>query len=372
MSFAKVISAAILGAVALAQTQEQREQYPTFTTMFDKYGVTWEPVMVKTEDGWNLNVLHPTGDANGPWTFTKSSVVFVHGMGGDASEFLSTLPMSGKKPMAIQLGEMGYDVWLVNNRATAYSNQHDFLENTSKEFWSIDWRDYGSKDFPAVVAEVRKRNGDKKVSYVGHSQGTTQAFAGLGIIPEWYDANVSTCVMLGPCTEPNETYMTGYTKASWDFMDANGIYASSTTYGPSWEESKAKIMADGPPELQLMVGGLEHLKNVPLQAMAAYAQGSHMSRFQHYTPDFFDLENPKMPLIDFGLIKKTKVAMFVGAWDNTCPLTVAQKIFKQLGGDKNVSEWVVSPLQGHVPWGFLNSEWYMEKLTSAIDANADV
>ena len=33
----------------------------------------------------------------------------------------------------------------------------------------MDWSKYGVYDFPALVAEVRKRNGDKKVAMVGHS-----------------------------------------------------------------------------------------------------------------------------------------------------------------------------------------------------------
>lgn len=51
----------------------------------------------------------------------------------------------------------------------------------------MDWSDYGRYDVPAAVKEMRKRNGDKKVTYVGHSQGTTQILAGMGLNPEWYD-----------------------------------------------------------------------------------------------------------------------------------------------------------------------------------------
>ena len=79
-----------------------------------------------------------------------------------------------------------------------------------------------------------------------------------------------------------------------------------------------------------------------------------------------------MPLYDFGLVKEMKVAMFVGLWDNTCPVKFAQQIYEQLGGDKTVSDWIVSPLNGHVPWGFQNSEWFIGKLTGAIDKNADI
>ena len=47
----------------------------------------------------------------------------------------------------------------------------------------MDWEKYGVYDMPAQVAEIQKRNGGKKVAIVGHSQGTTQTYAGMGIIP---------------------------------------------------------------------------------------------------------------------------------------------------------------------------------------------
>jgi len=43
----------------------------------------------------------------------------------------------------------------------------------------MDWTKYGLYDLPAAVAEIQKRNGGHKVAYVGHSQGTTQTFAGM-------------------------------------------------------------------------------------------------------------------------------------------------------------------------------------------------
>ena len=80
----------------------------------------------------------------------------------------------------------------------------------------MDWSKYGVHDFPALVAEVRKRNGNKKVAMVGHSQGTTQTFAGMGLIPEWYDENVTMGVLMGPCTSPAESYFGSvYTPEIW-------------------------------------------------------------------------------------------------------------------------------------------------------------
>jgi len=293
-------------------------------------------------------------------------------MGGDASEFMSSNSWNKGIPMAFQMGAMGYDVYLPGNRLVNYSNVHDYLEPTSKEFWYQDQSDYGVKDTPAVVRMIQERNGGKKVAYVGHSQGTTQAFAGMGLIPEWYDQNISTAVMLGPCTSPNKTYFEGYTKENFEWLDANGIYVTGNTYGPDWEYNTNLIMTQGPPTLAASLGGLMHLQNVPTKAMAFYGQAGQTQRFSQENANYFNEENPKLPLIDYGMVKEMKVAMFVGLWDNTCPLTEAQRIYENLGGEKTVSDWIVSPLNGHVPWGFQNNPWFMEKLTSAIDKNADL
>lgn len=78
-----------------------------------------------------------------------------------------------------------------------------------------------------------------------------------------------------------------------------------------------------------MVPTAEGLYNVPTAAVAAYGQTSLSNRFQEYTPDWFDYINehgeyPKTKEMDFGLVQEMKVAMYIGLFDNTCPLTVSE------------------------------------------------
>lgn len=74
--------------------------------------------------------------------------------------------------------------------------------------------------------------------------------------------------------------------------------------------------------------------------------------------------------MDFGLVKEMKVAMFVGLFDDTCPLTTAyqQKVQMQ----DTVSMWTVSPMQGHVPWGFTSNPWFINRMIEALMINADI
>jgi len=102
--------------------------------------------------------------------------------------------------------------------------------------------------------------------------------------------------------------------------------------GPNWDENLANIMANGPEPLKQLMGTVQHLPNNPVQAMAAYAQTALTGRFQKYNPDWFSYveENdgayPKTELMDFGLINKSQVALYIGLFDDTCPLTVAAEI----------------------------------------------
>ena len=193
----------------------------------------------------------------------------------------------------------------------------------------------------------------------------------MGLIPEWYDQNVTMGIMMGPCTSPNETYFGAvYNAENWKFMEDNEIWVLAG--GPDWAAKKAIIDSEGSESLKATVASMGTLPNNSVQACAAYAQTSLSKRFGKYNPNWFEEKNPKSFLMDYGLVQEMKIAMFVGLWDNTCPLPVAQQIYENLGGDNTVSHWIVAPTQGHVPWGFTSSDWFMGNVEDALMTNADI
>lgn len=140
----------------------------------------------------------------------------------------------------------------------------------------------------------------------------------MGLIPEWYDQNISSAVLLGPCDCPNTEYFADvYSQRAWEFLDANQIWVIANTAGYDWNEKKQVILNSGIPELVESLPSLEGLPNNPTQALAAYAQTSMTYRFQNYMPDYLYVENPKSPILDYGMVKEMKVNLFVGLWDNT-------------------------------------------------------
>ena len=88
--------------------------------------------------------------------------------------------INGENSVAFILAKRGYDVWLGNHRGTKYSRNHVTLDpNKDEEFWQFSFQELGDYDMPACIDYVREQIGVKKLTYIGHSQGTTQMFYAL-------------------------------------------------------------------------------------------------------------------------------------------------------------------------------------------------
>lgn len=83
--------------------------------------------------------------------------------------------MNKEKSPAYVAAKAGYDVWLGNNRGNLYSRGHEKLnpDKDFKEFFDYSFFELGKYDAPTQINYVLKKTGYKKLSYVGHSQGTS-------------------------------------------------------------------------------------------------------------------------------------------------------------------------------------------------------
>ena len=102
-----------------------------------------------------------------------------HGLAADSETWL----LNGDNSTAFYFAKLGYDVWCGNNRANQYSRKHDTLnpDNSvdAKQFFNFSFWEMAKYDAPNQIDYVRDITGKDKVSYMGHSQGTTQMFTAL-------------------------------------------------------------------------------------------------------------------------------------------------------------------------------------------------
>lgn len=87
------------------------------------------------------------------------------------------------------LADAGYDVWMGNYRGNKYSRNHTYLDPDKDEtkFWDFSWHEMGIYDLPTMIDYVLEKTQEKKVFYVGHSQGTTGFFVMCSEKPEYND-----------------------------------------------------------------------------------------------------------------------------------------------------------------------------------------
>lgn len=76
---------------------------------------------------------------------------------------------------AYRLASAGFDVWLGNNRGNKYSRKHSTLDPDQQkaQFFDFSFGELAKYDLPAQIEKVIQVTGRPKISYVGHSQGTS-------------------------------------------------------------------------------------------------------------------------------------------------------------------------------------------------------
>lgn len=119
---------------------------------------------------------------------------------------------------AFHLAENGYDVWLGNNRGNRFSDTHISLTKDQKEYWNFDWEDMGTGDVPAMFDYILEETGVEKLSYIGHSQGTTQILAGGSLLPEYYKSKLNVALLMAPPASVNNTTFTVFQFAANKFV----------------------------------------------------------------------------------------------------------------------------------------------------------
>jgi lysosomal acid lipase/cholesteryl ester hydrolase len=74
----------------------------------------------------------------------------------------------------------------------------------------------GIYDLPTMIEKIKAKSGVKKITYIGHSQGTTQLFVGFSLMEKYFNENLNGFIGLGPVAKI-DNIKSSFLKAVADF-----------------------------------------------------------------------------------------------------------------------------------------------------------
>lgn len=115
---------------------------------------------------------------------------------------------------AFVMAEQGYDVWLGNNRGNRYGISHVSKNHRQKSFWDWYQEDMGRQDGPTFIDYVLNKTGQENLTWIGHSEGTTQFFLGASLMPDYYAEKVNLFCALAPVASTSHIEIPALVEAS--------------------------------------------------------------------------------------------------------------------------------------------------------------
>jgi len=147
------------------------------TELITSKGYPCEDHYALTPDGFWLSMQRIPYGRNENSTSGNKPVVFLqHGLEDASHTWVINMP---DESLGFILADHGYDVWLGNNRGNTYSDTNEFYGYDDSDFWNFSWDEMANIDLPTQINYALEYTGQDQLFYIGHSQGTTQAFAGF-------------------------------------------------------------------------------------------------------------------------------------------------------------------------------------------------
>ena len=182
---------------------DEAENYDSYKSPGEyllSYGYSFEEHKVLTEDGYILTLWRIPGKLGSrPPKTPKTPVVLIHGL---LDNGFSYLLKSIDKNLGIILIKEGYDVWIGNSRGNIRSKEHINPHNYSwkdprGKFWDFSLDEMAEYDVPSICDYITGIT-DRKLVWIGHSQGASQFLIAGAQNPEYINRRVSRFIGLAP------------------------------------------------------------------------------------------------------------------------------------------------------------------------------
>ena len=149
------------------------------TTMFEEevrdQNYPLEIHSARTKDDYILTIFRIQARGSGIRNGLQP-LILSHGL----DEISHAWIMSGQThSLGFVLADRGFDVWIMNNRGSAYSRSNMNYHVHDGEMWDFSFQEMALYDVPAILELVSNKTGGKKSIIIGHSQGATQFIAAM-------------------------------------------------------------------------------------------------------------------------------------------------------------------------------------------------
>ncbi|XP_026319817.1 lipase 3-like [Hyposmocoma kahamanoa] len=215
----------------------------------ERAGYVAETHHVTTEDGYILEMHRIPFRRNETSGSADRPVVFIlHGLMGASHNFIV---LGRHNAISYNLADAGFDVWMGNARGNRNSRHHVSLDPDANalQFFDFTWHEIGTYDVPAMIDYILEETGNKRLHYIGHSQGGT-SFLVMGSTRPEYNDKIASAHLLAPAgfktNFPNSFLrgMAAYTNILWAMAVNIGIIevVPPNPILPFSEDAKSEVL----------------------------------------------------------------------------------------------------------------------------------
>lgn len=160
------------------------------------FDIDVEDHLVRTEDDYILTIhrIPPRKES-----FNGKVVYLHHGLLMCSDVWVCNIERNKNLPFVLH--DLGFDVWMGNNRGNKYSTAHLSRLPKSTKFWDFSIDEFAFFDIPNSIEFVLCRTKVEQLICIGFSQGSAQMFAAFSLSEE-LNVKVSQFIAIAPAMTP--------------------------------------------------------------------------------------------------------------------------------------------------------------------------
>lgn len=159
------------------------------------FNVPFQQFLIKTDDDYLLTIHRI------PPVIKNSPIVYLH-HGLLMCSDIWCCKLKREENLPFLLHDLGYDVWLGNNRGNKYSTNHLHWKPLHRRFWDFSIDEFAFFDIPNTIDFILNYCNKKKLICIGFSQGSAQTFASLSIKKD-LNEKIEKFIAISPAMTPS-------------------------------------------------------------------------------------------------------------------------------------------------------------------------